>query len=485
MMRSCAGALLDPNREVRNAVASCFASLARRNAPEELTRVITERLLRQDADFRTLDDQRNSFRVSLARALSEVCRRCDDSLLQPELKGAIAAKAFGLRWSDDKEVETLWESLWGELCPTTTGGVAKYHQRICQELSTAFEENISRAEKINAAKSVSALAGLLDKQLPRPNWAKDDAFVTLHKAVLTTVQVLPMFEGNGTIICALAEAGATMHRRSRNQETVPDDGDIDETVLGLPLIKSFICRGALSDRAAAARALLQVASATRLWPSLDEIAQLHRSASDRVDELQRELEQEKREPGEAVPKRHRGKGQSPAEDLLSTTLDLWTTAFQQCRREVEDECDLEPPEASELQAFMKACIFDFEAGSLSMRLNIVRYWKHVFSHFAEQKLQVRSSLGDDLCTNFVAMLQSASLDQRSERLRRPAFELAAALANDCAIGGGKEVLVRALASGVPSISSVDAWIAQVDGITSEQCSEQLAILRSALGGTSE
>ena len=44
-------------------------------------------------EFRTDDVQRNSYRISLARALWEVCRRCDDSVLEGELKSAIAAKA--------------------------------------------------------------------------------------------------------------------------------------------------------------------------------------------------------------------------------------------------------------------------------------------------------------------------------------------------------------------------------------------------------
>eukprot|EP00913_Durusdinium_trenchii_P029786 g27912.t1 len=58
-------------------------------------------------EFRTDDTQRNSYRISLARALWEVCRRCDDSILESELKSAIAAKAFTLRWSTDAEVKTV------------------------------------------------------------------------------------------------------------------------------------------------------------------------------------------------------------------------------------------------------------------------------------------------------------------------------------------------------------------------------------------
>ncbi|CAE8693799.1 unnamed protein product, partial [Polarella glacialis] len=51
MLRSVAGALLDPSREVRSAAASCFASFARRNPPQELTKVVSERLLKHDQEF--------------------------------------------------------------------------------------------------------------------------------------------------------------------------------------------------------------------------------------------------------------------------------------------------------------------------------------------------------------------------------------------------------------------------------------------------
>jgi len=444
--------------------------------------------LQHDQEFRTDDAQRNAFRVSLARALWEVCRRCDDETIQPELKAAIAAKAFALRWSSDQEVKNGWESLWSELCPTTSGGVEKHYKELCAELSAAFADNISRAEKVNSAKAVSALAAQLDKQLPRPNWAQDPAVSSLQKAVLSTVQSLPTFDGSGILVRALADIGATMRRRKRNEAPPPGDA-ADEDALGLPLIRGFISKGSLTDRSAAAKAFLEALSATRLWSPLEEAAQVHKAACDRVDELQREVEAEKREPGEAVPKRHRGKGQSPAEELLGSTLDVWATTFQQCRREVEDEGDLEPPEASELQEFFRACLLEFEAGSLTMRLNVVRLWKHVFSHLAEERIVVRGPLGDELCIRITAAVQDASLDQRSERLRRPAIELAASMAKDASSGGGREVLKAGLASaasgaavpGAP-VAPLDTWLDKVDDATAEVCAEQLAALRSSLSG---
>ena len=62
------------------------------------------------------------------------------------------------------------------------------------------------------------------------------------------------------------------------------------------------------------------------------------------DEFQKSLEAEPREPREMVPKRYRGNPQSPAEELRTATLTLCTAAFEQCRREVEDEGDLDPPQ---------------------------------------------------------------------------------------------------------------------------------------------
>eukprot|EP00959_Pyramimonas_sp_CCMP1952_P315735 6608449-Pyramimonas_sp.AAC.1 len=49
------------------------------------------------------------------------------------------------------------------------------------------------------------------------------------------------------------------------------------------------------------------------FASSKDVAKLYEAASQRVDELQAEVEAEEREPGEAMPVRHRGKGQSPAE----------------------------------------------------------------------------------------------------------------------------------------------------------------------------
>ncbi|CAE8630509.1 unnamed protein product, partial [Polarella glacialis] len=226
-----------------------------------------------------------------------------------------------------------------------------------------------------------------------------------------------------------------MHRRKRME--VLGSATCDEAAMGLPLVLSFCSKGSLTDRGVAVKAYLEVISAARLWPPLKDAEKLHDAASRRVDELQLEDEKEEREPGEAPPKRHRGKGQSPAEELLSATLDFWATSFQQCRREVEDEGDLEPPEEGELAAFIGVSLAEFRLGSLTMRLGIVRLWKHVFKHFAEERLPLKSQLSDELCGQLVAAVQDASWDARSERLRRPALELAAALAQD-AVSGGRE-----------------------------------------------
>jgi len=330
------------------------------------------------------------------------------------------------------------------------------------------------------------LSKQLEKQLPKPNWAEDDALICLHEAVKKTVQELPMFEGNGTILKALADVGSTMYRRERDGDLPSRMDTLSEHSIGMLLIKGFTMRGALIDRAVAVKSYMEILYATRLSQPLGEIAQVHQSATSRVDELQKELEEEPREPGDAVPKRYRGKGGSAAEELLAATLDLWATSIQFCRREVEEEGDLEPPESQELQAFIQSCLLEFAAGSLGMRLNIVRYWKHVFAHLSEQRLPLHDTLGNEICQRVVASLQSASLDQRSERLRRPALELSAALIKDSASGGGRALILTGLSPSALSgstVLSLQTWIDRIDQVTADQCTADVAILRSALEET--
>jgi len=260
-----------------------------------------------------------------------------------------------------------------------------------------------------------------------------------------------------------------------------------EDCLGLPLVLGFCSKGSLADRASAAQAYLEVVSAVRLWPTLEDAEKLYKGAAQHVDALQEEDEKEEREPGVAPPKRHRGKGSSPAEELLSAVLDFWATALQQCQKEVEDEGDLEPPEEDELSAFLGSSLQEFRSGSLTLRLSIVRLWKHVFTHFAKERLTL-NDLKDDLCGRLVAAIQDASLDGRSERLRRPALELAAALVADAS---GREAFLRGIesegkaaageAEGSASLRAVPIpkWLERIDPATAELAAEHVATLKSA------
>ncbi|CAK9007636.1 unnamed protein product [Durusdinium trenchii] len=482
MLRSTAGALLDPSREVRSAAASCFASFARRNPPQELTKVVFEKLLRQEQEFRTDDTQRNSYRISLARALWEVCRRCDDSILESELKSAIAAKAFTLRWSTDAEVKTGWEALWGELCPTTVGGVQRYRREICAELADAFAESVSRADKVSAAKAVSGFAAQLEKADQQQRSAEDNAVCSLLASLKAAVQTLPTFDGSGSLVRALADLAAVCYRRKRGEEL-----SVNEDVVGIPLIQSFCSKGPLAERAAVAQAYLEVITATRLWPPLADANKHYSDAARFVDQLQEEVEKEEREPGQTAPKMHRGKGSSPAEELLTSTLDFWATALQQCRREIEDEGDLEPPEG-DLVAFTGASLAEFKTGSLTLRLAIIRLWKHVFKHFAQEQLPL-SSLSDEHFGRVMWAIQDASWDSRSERLRRPALELAASMAED---GQQAKALLRGIQAEVSQASAETAgaaaaravplaeWLERIDSATAEQCSREVLALRSLI-----
>eukprot|EP00929_Paragymnodinium_shiwhaense_P064792 TRINITY_DN32504_c0_g1_i1.p1 TRINITY_DN32504_c0_g1~~TRINITY_DN32504_c0_g1_i1.p1 ORF type:complete len:1977 (+),score=460.55 TRINITY_DN32504_c0_g1_i1:60-5990(+) len=489
MLRSVAGALLDPSLPVRAAAASCFASFARRNEAPELTKVVFERLISKDQDFRVDDAQRSSFRCALARALSEVCRRCDDSVIEPQLKAAIAAKAFGLRYSEEPEVKNAWEPIWNEICPTTASGVERHYKHICAELSTCFSDSISRAEKVTMAKAVSGLAAQLEKTLPRPNYAVDEALLGLHKAVLVAVQTLPVFDGNGPILRALADLSALLFRRKRN-ESLEGCSAPNEATTGLPLVLGFCAKGLLVDRGSAARAALELMAATRLWSSLSDAASLYGSAAARVDEMQKQVEAEKREPGEPVPVKHRGKTDSPAEVFLTACLDMWTSTLEQCRKEAEDEGDLDPPEGAELNAYFEACLTEFYGGSLAMRLGIIRMWKRVFNHLKEERFAACLLLSSEMQGRIAASIQSASLDQRSERLRRPALELGSVLVADTAAGGGRDFLKAGLVAAVArrdasSVGTLPAaeWLTQLDPTTAEQEATAVAALRAALVNT--
>jgi len=483
MLRSVAGALLDSSSQVRKAAASCFASFARRCEPALLTQVVTERLLQQDKEHRTDDVQRSTFRLSLGRALWEVTRRCDDAFLEADLKSAIAAKAFGLRYSEDKEVQTCWESLWGELCTSTSAGIERHYKGISAELAEAFIESASRAEKVAMSKAISNFCTQLEKKSPRPNWNEDPAIVNLHSAVSTAIQALPVFDGIGTLIRGLADLAALLHRRKRNDDSAP--APVDEDTSGVPLVRSFCSKGSLPDRGSAMKALMEVVSAARLWTPPDEVAQLHEAVGSHIDALTKELAEEEREPGEPVPIRYRGKASSPAEELITAVLDFWASTLEQCRREVEDEGDLEPPESSELTRFFSSTVAEFYAGSLNMRLSIVRFWKRVLGHLRDEKITVLERLEPLVAGKMVAAVQDATLDKRSERLRRPAMEFAAVLAKDSSPGGGRALFNQGLATALAGQADgsglvaqpVGEWLGAVDTITAEQCAESLATLR--------
>mmetsp|Transcript_67517 Transcript_67517/g.162040 ORF Transcript_67517/g.162040 Transcript_67517/m.162040 type:complete len:1938 (+) Transcript_67517:91-5904(+) len=482
MLRSVAGALLDPSSQVRSAAASCFASFVRRNSPAELTKIVMERLIRQDEEHRTDDDQRNSFRVALARALAEVFRRCDDSVIEPELKVVIAAKAFGLRYAEDQDVRNGWEPLWSDLCPTTSVGVDRHSGPICAELASVLAKSASRSERISMAKAVSALCAQLEKKTPRPKWAEEPSISQLHNVMRETLQSLPVFDGIGVIVRALADLAALIHRRERNEDGCATDG----AGMGLPLVKSFCSKGSLADRGAAVRAVSEMVASARLWGPLSDLAELHKAASTRVDELQEELLAEERAPGVAAPVVHRGKAQSAAEELLTATMDFWTATLEQCRREVEDEGDLDPAEEADFAAYLQATLDEFASGSLTLRLAIVRDWKKVFGHFAEERLPVSGRATPEIWAGVASALQDATMDQRSERLRKPALELSASLAKDVAKGGGREVFRLGLgkaveksadASAAQKVFDLDAWLTKLDPLLVEQCGNWVADLR--------
>lgn len=83
--------------------------------------------------------------------------------------------------------------------------------------------------------------------------------------------------------------------------------------------------------------------------------------------------------------------------------------------------------------------------------------------------------------------EDASVDQRSERLRRPALELAAALAGDAAPGGGREVLSRGLEVPPPGrvgLAWACACVRLCACMPSPELDRPCACLAMAAGGTS-
>merc|ERR1712224_334454 len=144
---------------------------------------------------------------------------------------------------------------------------------------------------------------------------------------------------------------------------------------------------------------------------------------------------------------------------------------------IEDEGDLDPPEDSELTVFLRSSLSEFKANSLNMQISIVRIWKRVFSHLASERISVCSLAPKEVWALLAEVVQDATLDQRSERLRRPSLDFAACLAKDTAPDGGRAAffstgLATAIAaeagSPAPHVAPPAAWIAKLDPHTAEQ-----------------
>lgn len=293
-------------------------------------------------------------------------------------------------------------------------------------------------------------------------------FMLQHWALLQR----SVFEGVGVVVRAFADLSALMHRRKRGQ----DWEEFSEDSSDLCFIQSFCVKGSLSDRISAVRSTQDVASATRLW-TLSEVIQLHTDTVCHIDSLEVD--------GEESTGKHRGRAQSPAEELLSATLDFWASTLEQCRKEINDEGDLEPPE-NELTAFMQASVAEFHACSFSFRLAVIRQWKRVLDHFENEKiLDCRVPL--DVWMQVVTAVQMASLD-RAERLRRPAVECAGALVRVPAVSEAMKELKLTSSDSTEAQASengprpmhLDVWLTRLDPTTVEQCTESVVALRALL-----
>ena len=140
----------------------------------------------------------------------------------------------------------------------------------------------------------------------------------LHQALLGFVRASALYDGIGVVVRAHAAVTALLHRRRGNEES-----EVDEESSGLPLVL-----------VAAVKGLGKIALVLSKGCSTSWSHSLEKFGATKIDELQKSLEVEPRDPREMVPKRYRGNPQSPAEELLTATLNLCTGAFEQCRRGV-------------------------------------------------------------------------------------------------------------------------------------------------------
>ena len=126
------------------------------------------------------DTSRNAYRAFLALAPSEICRRCGESAISPDLKASIASRPFPLRYSEDDKVKISCESLWSELFPSSSAVVERHHRQLSAELVSIFSHSNSRT----------------DGSLPKLEKVQFRDVGDLHQALLKFVKAPAVYDGN-------------------------------------------------------------------------------------------------------------------------------------------------------------------------------------------------------------------------------------------------------------------------------------------------
>lgn len=479
---------------------------------DELSAVVEARLCgeaKAAEEARMDDGARNSSREATAKALWEVCRRCEDKL-NADMKAQIAARAFVLRQSSFAEVRQQWDAIWGEVCPSSSSGAERHHPEICKALIAVLNDSTSRIEKKDAANAVTELCSLLERQDRPGKWTEDQDIAQLRETLGATVESLPAFEGSALLVKALSDITALIFLLK-----APNDGDGSATaearvrparapaaeaavMADLSRIRTFLRKpiqgarsAALADRTTFVQAITALLSKTLHWASLgyEEMASIAEEVLSLVDKLEEESRKEAEEEREegtgedsyvAARKKHRGKPGSNAEELIQALLELWTTMLEASHKVVEDEDELEAPDSEQFELFVRRSLAEFETGSPNLQLFIVRCWKRSLVHLKSIRVKCAPLLNSRSWVQMVSALQDASLDKRMGRLRKTALDLlgGSELAGDTSAQGGGEALKTGLGDGdgTKAKSQLKDLIENLDAQTRTECAEAVESL---------
>ena len=289
-----------PHKELREAAPWCFASLAR-NHNKNRGALIAEAKGRRGHNFRERHVQERvscAFGTGTFGDLPSTWRVRHKSWLESLYRRSCLSSAP--RWG--KEVGIIWESLWRELFPSNSAGIERHHRQLSAELAFIFSDSNSRTDDfLRAAREVQFRdVGDFDQ------------------ALLGFVKASALYDGIGVVVRALAAVTALLHRRRGKRGIWRGRG-----VQWFATCLGYCSEGSREDRTRAVEGLLDimVSFPGEVWRHKNWWTS---------EEFGSRTEGPEGDGAEEVP----GNPQSPAEELLTATLNLFTGAFEQCRRGV-------------------------------------------------------------------------------------------------------------------------------------------------------